>query len=801
MVLAYGVAALRAGSLARPVAVVAVCAIIGALAAPVMHKPGLLITRSADPAYGVAQQMISKDPQFSRVLWLPQRSRWVTGSALHPVANAPWLGVYDWNSFRWQRGFDDDVINYAYTPLFSQLLRWGAFRYVVLDCSTEVDATIRTDSFSCSKLAIELRRPELRPIMVAGPLTVYRMTGSLAPALWSTRRAVLANGPPLSLNAGALLHVFDKIFPDILSGDTKRTAPLTRQVLFDGGRSNAPAAPVERIVGADAVDFGPNAGDAVINGRALEAMELRLRGRADGSSTVSFDGTLAETIPQFVGHLKEIAPASILARGTDRTVMRPSYWTVGTEVSGFAIPIYEKPALRIVTSRIMSEGLFATLFELRDRPAGRRYVLVGPTFQGRAPPLAEIDIRDWLFRTVVENPRYDAVLGRNDGFDRLELVRVRLVRVGMSTNPEQKISLAVRALNSTAGYPVRSVRLADAARYSCACARRTMGASQRLVLRAPGERRTGWMRGIVAIHARPASYTGIISTITRDLISGTTIVAGQPFSVRRSQVSAINPAPDAALIDLHLSSPAAGVLLLRGAVTPTVTLQLFLHGYMAGRNAWVAADIPYASVGRQRPFTVRMDLLAAVRRAGYDRIGDVMVLLKYRDPRERRPAVIDLTDAAVVSDRPGPSPKASLRVVKNQVNTTLAAGQVPLAVRFSDGTRVSDSQHILQVVPSAITRFSSHTGDRWLVFSEAFNPAWILVDQKGAPINATHLRAFGTLNAWYVPEGLHGSYQIIYTADALARAGAAIALAAVCAALALVLWPFAAGKRPGQSEK
>ncbi len=803
IVLAYGIAALRPGSFARTAGVVTVCALIVALATPVIHKSGLLVTRSPDPAYDLLQRAISRDQHFSRVLWLPQRSRWVSGSALHPVANGPWLGIYDWNIFRWQRGFDDDVIDYVRTPLFIQLLRWGAFRYVVLDCTTEVDATVRTDSFSCSKIAIELaRRDALRRIMVAGPLTLYRITGPVAPALWSSPQALLANGPPLSLNAGALTDAFEKLFPVILSADAKQTARPSRQILFDDAvRSNSAADSIERIAGADSIDSGPNTGDAVIDRRPLEATGLHLRGTAKGPSTIAFDGTLAETLPKPIDRLNEIPRATILDRGAVDSVRHPSTWTRGLELSGFAIPIYEKPALRIVASRVASDVLFATVFELRDRSASHTYLLMGPPFRGGDPPVGELDIRDWLFRTIVENPRYDAALGRNDGFDRLQLVRIRLVQLSAPVHATQKFSLAVRAWNSIRGYPVRSVRLADALHYTCACTMSRAGSSERFVFTRFGRRRAGWMQGIVAIHARPTSYTAIISKTTRDTIAGTTVVAGQPFLVRRSQISSINPAPDAALIDLHFALPASGVLLLRGIVTPNVTLQLFVHTYLGHKNTWIAADIPYARAGRERAFFVRFDILATVRRAGYDRIGDAMILLKYVDPKKTQPAIVGLTDATAVSNRLGISRKANLSVSRGVVNTMLATGQVPLAVRFSSGANVQPSWHGQQSVPSARMRFSSQTGDRWLIFSHGFNPAWTLTDASGGPINATHFRVFGTLNAWYVPGGLRGSYQIIYTADSSARAGGAVALAGVCAAIALMLVPRSAGKRPAESEK
>src|SRR5438034_10791948 len=101
----------------------------------------------------------------------------------------------------------------------------------------------------------------------------------------------------------------------------------------------------------------------------------------------------------------------------------------------------------------------------------KTYILVGPLFGQSAVPRAEIDVRDWLFRTVIQNKTYDGLLGLNDGFDALTLVRVWVVQIDLGGHSRQRFSLAVRARTPSKGYAVRSVRAFPSSGFACACSK------------------------------------------------------------------------------------------------------------------------------------------------------------------------------------------------------------------------------------------------------------------------------------------------------------------------------------------
>jgi hypothetical protein len=791
IVIAFGIAALRDRPIPRAGFAAAVCLMILALGAPIFAKPGMRIPRVPNPAFAFVERLVTRDSEFSRTLWLPQGTRWLAGTAGHPYAGGVQRGLGDWTAFRSSTDIDDDPTQFVYFPIFEQLLRWNSFRYVVVDCSTEWDATFRSDSYSCGHLLMALnQRRGLRRIATAGPVTVFRVDGQIAPALWSTRNAAEARGAPLTLSAGALTGAFTDLSPVIL-GDGAKGLLFDKELIFDGGKYALPARETIRIVGADSVDIGRDRGDAIIDHRRLLITRPGMGKVAVGSSTIAYKGTLSGISLARVHSLEQTRSGTILTGDKSLVEELHAPDTFGIEFPGMSIPIYQQPMLRIVADHASGKADFVSVFDLQDDSTGRMYVLVGPPFVQSSPPRSELDVRDFLFRAIIGNESPGALLSMNDAFDGLRLQRVRLLELGRRTPSSQRFSVSVRAANPIEGYAVRSVRTFSARNFSCACEKRVRRGVAAFVLTAQGRRRVGWLNGVVAIHAQPQSYTAIILRQTREALYGLTTSVGVRFRLDRRQIASIEPAPDAAAVDLHLASPANGVLILRGVTDQRLRLQIVLRVASSGRVGWIVQDIPYPpAIGRETSFATKLDLFKVVQSAGYMRIAGAALLFVRRNPGENSPVGLRIEDASVASNVAGPSPISKFDVVNGEVNTNLAAGTVPIAARFSAGRATASRLTPHSVVPSVNTAFKDESGNRWLVFSQRYDLGWGLTDERGTPIRSVHIAAFGLLNSWYVPAGLHGTYHIVYYPDSRARFGGFVASSAglICVLLVLTLF-------------
>lgn len=761
MVLALGIAALYKRTVERRVYVTVACAVIVALAAPAFAKPGMRVARAPDPAYGRLAQVLDGDPEFSRVLWLPQGSRWLAGTGLHPFAGADQLGLNDWMPFRSKKGTAEDPTAYIYSQVFEQLLRWNSFRYVVVDCSTEADATYRSDSYSCAHILTAMRTHHaLRSVFSKGPLKLFRISGPSAPAIWSSPIALNAQGPLLAFNAGVLAGAFPGFVPVMRVTENTVSLPFKEEIVLDGGATaprNSPV-PVARVVGADSIDIGPSMGDGVIDHQRVPK-GARLQFVATAPSTIAFDGAIAGSILEGLHRLSRYDVGTLLVRGQNENLplFQPAKIS-GIETQGMSIPLYDAPVIRIVANGPADAGRLASVFELRDRESDQRYTLVGPAFAANALPPDEFDIRDWLFRTIIENPRYDHALGSGDRFDRLVLTRIRLVQLDPNRTSRQRFFVTVRARRAYEGYLVRSG------------SRATAFGPTGWVMPRFGVRSGDWRNGVLAIHSVPQSYTGLILKRTPRMLRGITMIDDVPFSLREDQIQSIQSAPDVASIDLHLSCNLCGVLYLRGVVDRRVKLQVLLRAESANRWTWIVRDVPSVnSVGKNTPFLMRLSVSALAARFGYDRVTEISLLLIRRLPKDQSSAGIRIDDAAIVSDAPGHAATSHLRIAANTATTNLGSGMIPIAARFSASHLQGAGVAPHAIVPSQRSVFKDGSGNRWLVFSEKFDPGWTLAKVDGRPVAAVHLPAYGLLNAWYIPSGLHGSYRIVYGPDITAR--------------------------------
>lgn len=771
-VIAFGIASLR-GTQQRLAGAMIVCVLMLAMSAPAFEKGGTLTVRVPDSAYDTVQRLIGSDKGFSRVLWLPQMSRWTVGTAVHPAADGQWLGMFDWSHFQQPVALGADASLYAVTPLFETLLRWNSFGYVVVDCSTEQDATFRSDSFTCIHVLQSLLADRgLQAIAATGPLHVFRVIGRRAPALWSASFAPVASGWPSAINAGAMTGLFKTLTPVILQRDVPPRLNIQQpQLVFDGAvrvRSIAPN--VQRIVGANSVDFGTMMGDAIIQHQPLLFRNVRLRKVAYGQSTIAYAGTLA--VATLATKLRPLRKAISLGPSSDVSVDHNSY---GLQIIGISIPIYDKPALSIVGMSTDHSATYIPLLELQGY--GHRYVLAGSPVRSTNLPVPELDIRDLLFRTVASNGAATAFLAANDRFDALRLVGVRLLRRGAQNSSLLRVSIGVRAREAFGGYPVKSAVIFPASGFSCVCSRDNSG---RLVFRRFGERYSGWKTGIVAIHASPDSYTGVIQRSTSKYVTGISSEGNLTFVIRRDRILSTVPAPDSAMIDLGVAGSAIGVLVLRGSVDPRARAQVLLRSRAGLATRWFFNDLSTSNTG---VFTARIDLLAAAHVGGYQRIDKAYVVLTYRNPRDRGPINAWLSDAIIARNFGQSKAQPTLHVGKSVVVTTLSPGRVPLAARFGDQKSLRDQVVAHNIKPSVNAAFQDKSRNKWLIFSEHFDPGWKLVHSDSSPVAAEHLRVYGSLNAWYIPSGLHGEYRVVYPVDTYARIGGLITISALCACL------------------
>jgi len=369
--------------------------------------------------------------------------------------------------------------------------------------------------------------------------------------------------------------------------------------------------------------------------------------------------------------------------------------------------------------------------------------------------------------------------------DRLTL-RVRLLQLTPGVTG-QHFLLSIRATDPGDGYAVRSGRRFPVSNFSCACVKRNIFGHFDVTFGRPGQKTAHWRQGAVAIHASSGDLTAIISSETPSKISGLTIV-GAPFSIARRDVRSVAPAPDFAVIDTHIHTAAAGVLVVRGIASSGEGARIVLQVVTGRSPGWI---MPPVSTSAQRSsFTQRVDLFAAVQRAGYDKISDVLIFINHLNPRDRFPLQFTVSDVAVVSNATGPSISSPLEFHNRVVATRLGTGIVPLALRFSHGQGIRNSVHRDTIGLSVNTGFSDHSGNRWLVFSQRFDTGWNLLAENGEGIPAVHIPAFGMLNAWYIPGGLHGTYKLSYLPDRAARFGAFLALAGalLCGVLVLSLF-------------
>lgn len=765
VVLAFGVSSARS-LLLKTLFAAAICATALALAWPAFIKQGMLVSRKPDPVYARVRSVFREDPTASRVLWLPQRSRWLTNAGAHPVVDATWLGRRDWLVFLAQTGNDADPTDYINSPIFEQLLRWTGFRYVGVDCNTESDATYRSATYACARiLSIIKARRFFQLILSAGGVSLFRLMGDSASPLWSAAQAVEADGPPLSWNAGALTGVFSHSAP-ILTADSGLSLPVVQTIAFDGATRSGTLrdANIERVVGADSVDFGTNAGDAVIH-QSLRAIGLRLRQVTKRESTIAYAGALSGTEPNYARALAPFTLGTVLSmRALPLYRSMSAHHSIGFETPATAIPIYDHPALRIIADHSNATGRLQVLFDLHE-PSGKRFTLVGPSFLQNNPPRYDLDIRDWLFRTIIANRSEDHAIGVNDGFDALDLVRARLVQ-WPGVRAGQRFSLTLRAVMPSNGYAVRAVQLFSASHYACMC-RSSNGVQLQHALK--------------IIKADPKLYSPFLVRQIAGETRGLVIAGNAPYWIVQSRGAAIVPAKDVALIDLHASGVDSGVLLVSGEVekhaTPWIVLRVKeKHGF-----GWILQSLNVAaSANKMRAFRARVDLFSTVGLAGFRKLDDAMLIVASNDGRSLPPFKTKLDNALIVSDRAGAAPPSRLFVSSRRVSSNLTAGTVPVAARFSKRTPAAPRVVRFAISPSERIHFTDRSGNRWLVLSQRFDPGWALRAAGAAAPRALHFPAYGLLNAWFIPAGLHGTYEIVFVPADFARWGSWAALVLFC---------------------
>lgn len=290
---------------------------------------GVVKPRVIPAHYAAINRFLADDRSYGRVLWLPEVPRWVSHTLVHPAVDGVDLGRSEFLNFTLGPLDGPDPTSFVAVPVFKDLLRWGAFRYVAVAQDAYDDATVSGGATSVVRLVDILRaNPHLREVRRFGPVVVFETQETPAHA-WTAQSATIARGDFAGLEGAALVPgalgwsplVFDR---DARAGthfnrlyDLDRTGPppLSGDGLPHGDPVFAP--PVDahavqryaRIASADSVVHGPQFADSLIDADGPSPGAWTLAAVL-GRSTTSVWPPVADRVPPSAQN--EVAPGSVL---------------------------------------------------------------------------------------------------------------------------------------------------------------------------------------------------------------------------------------------------------------------------------------------------------------------------------------------------------------------------------------------------------------------------------------------------------------------------------------------------------
>jgi len=277
--------------------------------------------------------------------------------------------------------------------------------------------------------------------------------------------------------------------------------------------------------------------------------------------------------------------------------------------------------------------------------------------------------------------------------------------------------------------------------------------------------------------------------------------------VRRGDISKIEDAPDAVAIDLTNSAMRQfGVLYLTVETTqPELTFKLVADVEGGNSSGSIVIDST-PPVSRRGVFgrIWRVDLLPMVSSSGNRSISHLRLLLQASQNFIKRPVQIRLSDALILNaprrgrglSTPVPPSEKTLaqgagKDLPGVMRSLLGTNSVPMVRQSSRGEPLRYRTSIHTEIPSTQIKFTDKTHNHWLIFSEAFDPGWKLLNSEGHSCGV-HVRVYGTVNGWYVAKGLNGYYVIAYTPERPAKLGVWMAASGFAACVA---WCLASARR------
>jgi len=829
LLLGFGVSGLRARRWSHHLSAFVVSVAVVLLSAAAFGVPGgTLLPREASPNYLRVKALFDSDHVFGRVLWLPQRSRWATSTVLHPESDAWRVAEYEWAPFLQPGIPGGGDVRFVGMPIFPELLRWFGYRYVVVDRTTESDATPLGDSFTPDLMSAKLSaNKQFRKILGLNGVTVFELRGPSAPEVWSAREIAVANGLPTSLNATAQLGLLRPAAPLLFSVDFPLTQANQLFVLdaanaTRGQVSDIGARQTHRTFAANSIAFSPSYGDATMDFDAEDAGFGPWKVRVGfGNPTLAAGQTL-----QAEGKGPEQHPVhGILLQSTAVATRNFGGWQQaqlpGVGLENLQLPMVRRPLLSILVPvhQALSLGI---IFELRDHNSGRKYLLIGPTFKNALINSQLIDIRTLLFETIAGNHQVPVPLAAADRFDNLDVVGIRAVpaRALASSNAMlsafKRLSLAVYALNPE-GYPVNSVIRLQSPHLNCVrCSVSRSSAEEQFDIdygRTP-HRLASFEGAAVSLKmVTGAAFSGMITHIDQKSITGISLL-GTPISMLRRDVKSLTLAPDAEVIGVWKGQrPFAGICYIR--TRSESSAQIIVAVRRAGDHpGWLLTDLKPDPTGIHRfVLTAKVDLSRFLGLTQKYALTDVRLIVIRPSIAQNTRIRVTLSDLAVLSDgrQIGSSTWGRLYAGRHELRTgrsahvgaplhsTWGSRGVPLAVDFARGVALDYNIVRHNVTRKSDMSLEDRTASKWLFLSEKFDSGWSLLDNNGAPAG-DHLKSFGSLNAWYLPNGLHGHYTIHYKPQRFFEFGTVFAAAALVLLL-VALWLLAGRLQPGKIYK
>ncbi len=784
VVLAYGISSFRTPWKSAVMAGLSAAAVIGLSYSVLAAGPGgTLQSRSMPERYRVVDRYFRQDDRFGRILWLPDVSRWLVSSALHPFVDGVEIGYADFEPFS-----AGDVLGYVQSPLFPWLLRAGAFRYVAVDTDTQNDSTFRSASFRLPDILAALKAvSDLQPVKHIGSVIVYRVTGE-SPAVWSSRVGLRASGHPSGLAAPALLGLLPKGVPVALNPG-KSPIAFGGQVSLNGasGRDSASTADARAVV-ADSVDEGTRKGVPWVSQLGVDRGSWTTR-ISLGVSTLPLDPVAAIARPALAGTIASFRGAFL---GPGRP---PGFMTrlplIGRDVRVPEIPIVLGPAIRFKGDASGPPVTFVAQFF--DSRTHRSYYTVGPTFEHLLPATA-LDVRTSLFETLVES---EPALLRADHFDDLLLQRIALIQAGGAPR-----SLGMRIdLAGSRGTLATDATALEPSNYSCARCIRSAG-SLELIFSGRARNPKSWSGHAAVIYPRGnPPLTAFVTKDSRLFLEGITVL-GTGFRYRKSAIANIEDAPDVVPITLLSRVRLTRgdlVLRVRGA-HPTLRFRLVLF-VRDGRAGEFVQDVPCLPLLSECAAEVSLD--KALFDAGSGSVRGIVLLAIRRDYKKPIIDRITSVDSYLVNDgaahllpkawmesKGGISTIMTDRIVTSGGETIVTSFGAPsgiLAVGVAHGGALAVRSKAQPLIPGREElSFTDRSGNQWLVLAERYDPQWQLLDAYGRGIGR-HFVSYGLFNSWYIAGGLSGTYRLTYTGEAVARFGTVLALALSATLLILSL--------------